>query len=426
MSPEAHRAEVEQTIRYARRKRFVVNVYLEDWSNGVRDSFDYVFAMVQLLRELRVARIYLPDTLGIFSPKDVTRYVGLMTETWPNLDFEYHGHNDYGLATANCLAAVRAGARGVHTSVNGMGERAGNSSLAEVVTAIHDHSELRTGLNESRLIAVSRMVETFSGKDVAANAPIVGRDVFTQTAGIHADGDAKGDLYHSPLAHTRFGRARRYALGKLSGKASLDHNLAQLGIELPAADREVVLKRIIELGDKKHVVSPEDLPYIIADVLKTPADQMLRVESYRVSVASDELPIAEVTLTYRGDVEKADASGDGGYDAFMNALKKAAARFDLQIPKLDDFKVRIPPGGRTGALVETQITWRREIASSGRRKPETETFSTIGVDSDQMASAVIATEKMLNKMAAISARNGRGKRATRPAKGARRPAGGKK
>jgi D-citramalate synthase len=422
LSPEEHRAGITETIRYARRKRFVVNVYLEDWSNGVRDSFDYVFTLVQLLRELRVARIYLPDTLGIFSPVDVGRYMGLMTETWPNLDFEYHGHNDYGLATANCLAAVRAGARGVHTSVNAMGERAGNSSLAEVVTAIHDHSGHRTGLNEDRLIAVSRMVETFSGKDMAANAPIVGRDVFTQTAGIHADGDAKGDLYHSPLAHTRFGRARRYALGKLSGKASLDHNLAQLGIELPAADRQLVLKRIIELGDKKHVVSPEDLPYIIADVLKTPADQLLRVESWRVAVAANETPFAEVTLTYKGNVEKAEASGDGGYDAFMNALKKAAVHFDLPIPKLDDFKVRIPPGGRTGALVETQVTWRSETPTGRRGKPLVETFSTIGVDSDQMASAVIATEKMLNSIAARTAKTGRTKPTPRTARSGRRPA----
>lgn len=398
LSPEEHRSAIEKTVRYARRKRFTVNVYLEDWSSGVRDSFDYVFPLVQHLRELRVARIYLPDTLGTFSPGDVSFYLGLMTRTWPQVDFEFHGHNDYGLATANCLAAVEAGARGVHTSVNGMGERAGNSSLSEVVTALHDHTNQRTDVNESRLTALSRMVETFSGKEVAANTPITGRDVFTQTAGIHADGDAKGDLYHSRLEHGRFGRARRYALGKLSGKASLDHNLQRLGIELPTADRELVLRRIIELGDKKHVVSPEDLPYIIADVLKTPTEQMLRIHDYRVSVGHEETPAAEVTLAHEGNFEKAEASGDGGYDAFMNALKKAARAFDLEIPKLADFKVRIPPGGRTGALVETQVTWK---PAPGKTNPGPgETFTTLGVDSDQMAAAVIATEKMLNLIAA--------------------------
>ncbi|MDG2051092.1 MAG: alpha-isopropylmalate synthase regulatory domain-containing protein [Myxococcota bacterium] len=418
LAPEVHRARIEETLRYARRKRLDINVYLEDWSQGVRESFDYVFALVESLRALRVARIYLPDTLGILSPETVTRYVGLMTETWPNVDFEYHGHNDYGLAAANCLAAVKAGARGVHTSVNGMGERAGNSSLAEVVATLHDHSLYRTGVSEKKLSSISRLVSTFSGKEVAANAPIVGSDVFTQTAGIHADGDAKGDLYATRLAPARFGRSRRYALGKLSGRASLDHNLDRLGIDLPAADREVVLRRIVELGDKKHVVSPEDLPYIIADVLARPAEQMLRVTDYRVTVASGEAPQAEVTLSYQGNVEKAEASGDGGYDAFMNALKKAAKRFQLDVPMLADYRVRIPPGGRTTALVETHVSWRIEQDVAGRKKPLTETFSTLGVDSDQLGAAVIATEKMLN---AVAVRKG-GKVGKKPAKGRARSA----
>jgi D-citramalate synthase len=421
-TPEEHRADVEETVRYAKRKRLTVNVYLEDWSSGVRESFDYVFSMVQLLRELRVTRIYLPDTLGTFSPAEVERYFGLMTETWPGVDFEYHGHDDYGLATANCLAAVRAGARGVHTSVNGMGERAGNSSLAEVVTAIHDHTEHRTGVNETRLAAVSQLVETFSGKDVAANTPIVGRDVFTQTAGIHADGDAKGDLYGTELAPARFGRARRYALGKLSGKASVDHNLKALGIELSNAERDQVLARVIALGDKKHTVTPEDLPFIIADVVKTPAENIVRIEDWKVETSRSDAPRAEVSLAYRGMIEKAEATGDGGYDAFMNALKKAAKVFDLPVPRLADFRVRIPPGGRTGALVETHIAWVAESSGAkGAKGQDTETLSTIGVDSDQMAAAVIATEKMLNAIVPTS----RGKRSGRKPKRTRKSPGSK-
>jgi D-citramalate synthase len=404
LRPEEHRERISTTIRYARKKRLTVNVYLEDWSSGVHDSFDYVFAMVQELRELRVARIFLADTLGIFAPVDVTRFVGLMTATWPAVDFEYHGHNDYGLATANCLAAIQAGARGVHTSVNGMGERAGNTSLAEVVAAIHDHSDTQTGIMEHRLTALSSLVETFSGKEVSANTPIVGRDVYTQTAGIHADGDAKGNLYATRLAPNRFGGARRYALGKLSGKASLDHNLADLGIDLPNAHRDLVLERIVELGDRKHIVTPEDLPYLIADVLKTPDDQLVKIDSYRVDVASGEPPKAEVALAYRGIVEKAEASGDGGYDAFMNALKKAAGALSIDVPILADYRVRIPPGGRTGALVETTVTWLVEKSGPSGRQETGSTFSTLGVDSDQLAAAIIATEKMLN--AVVTRRNG--------------------
>jgi D-citramalate synthase len=380
------------------RKRIKLNAYLEDWSNGVRASFDYVFEMVRLLKQVGVERIYLADTLGVFSPAEVERYVGLMTTTWPDVVFEFHAHNDYGLANANCLAAVSAGAIGIHTSVNGMGERTGNTRLAEIVATLHDHTTYRTGVDESRLSSVSRLVETFSGKDVAANAPIVGRDVYTQTAGIHADGDAKGDLYASRLMPARFGGRRKYALGKLSGKASLDHNLKSLGIVLAPENRELVLQRIIELGDKKHTVQVEDLPSIIADVLKTPGSQRVQIRDYRVTVETEAPPRAEVTLAYKRRTAKASGSGDGGYDALMTALRKAAKKLGLEVARLADYRVRIPPGGRTNALVETVITWRPE----GRGA---ETFATLGVDPDQLAAAVIATEKMLNVLAARGARD---------------------
>jgi D-citramalate synthase len=392
MTPEKHRKWIGATLAYARKRRVRTSVYLEDWSSGVRESFDYVFSMMQMLGEHRVDRVYLADTLGVLSPKGVERYVGLMTSTWPDVHFEFHSHNDYGLATANCLAAVTAGARGLHTSVNGMGERAGNSRLAEVVAALHDHGPWATGVEESRLVAVSRLVEMFSGKDVGANPPIVGRDVFTHPAGIHADGDAKGELYTTVLAPGRFGRKRRFALGKLSGKASLAQNLQQLGIELNEQDRVLVLQRIVELGDKKHAVVPEDLRFIIADVLKTPADHMLRVESYHVTVGNEDHPRASVRVAYRKKHSVAESTGDGGYDAFMNALKKAVKKFGIEVPRLQDFRVRIPPGGRTSALVECVITWRSDDTEEG--------FSTLGVDSDQIAAAVIATEKMLNVVAA--------------------------
>ena len=387
-TPEKHFKELAETIRYARHRGLTVNVFLEDWSSGVRDSFDYVFAHVSNLSGLGVKRVFLPDTLGILNPSDTERYVGLMTRTWPDVTFEYHAHNDYGLATANCLAAVEAGARGLHTSVNGMGERSGNSRLAEVVASLHDLTQQRTRINEKKLTAVSELVATFSGKPIADNTPVVGRDVFTQTAGIHADGDTKANLYANTLLPGRFGRRRHYALGKMAGKASLDQNLKALGIKLLPENRDLVLQRIIELGDKKHSVTPEDLPMIIADVLKTPKDQLVRIESYEIHSRNDDLPSAKLCLSYQGKRVETSSTGDGGYDAFMQALAKATRKLGLKLPTLIDYKVRIPPGGKSGAIVETLITWRQ----GARSRP----FSTLAVDSDQVAAAVIATEKMLN------------------------------
>jgi D-citramalate synthase len=391
MTPDEHISRIAETVTYARKNDVRVGVYLEDWSNGVRDSFEYVTSIMNAIQELEVERVYLADTLGVLAPDDVRNFISIMVVTWVDMCFEFHGHNDYGLATANTMAAIQAGAGGVHVSVNGLGERAGNTSLAEIVAAISDHTNCTTGVNESRLAMISSLVETFSGKKVSANAPILGNDVFTQTAGVHADGDAKGDLYATRLAPQRFGRERRYALGKLSGKASLDHNLKRLGITLSAKNRQKVLDRIIELGDKKHTVVPEDLLMIIADVLKTPTEHVVRIESYRISVASEGEPQASVSVSFRGKNSEASASGDGGYDAFMRALKEAVSQHGITVPQLTDYRVRIPPGGRTEALVETLISWSDDA--------EGHSFSTVGVDSDQTAAAVIATEKMLNIIA---------------------------
>ena len=398
MTPGQHVRRIVDTVKHARERDVRVNVYLEDWSNGIRHGFDYVRRLVDGLQGLDVERVLLADTLGILSPDDVRRFVSLMTVTWPNTTFDFHGHNDYGLATANAIAAIQSGAAGIHTSVNGLGERAGNTSLAEIVTVIADHTEFRTDINESRLAAVSELVETFSGKNISANTPILGADVFTQTAGIHADGDAKGDLYATRLAPQRFGRERRYALGKLSGKASLDHNLSQLGIRLSDANRKKVLDRIIELGDRKHTVVPEDLLMIIADVLKTPAEHLVRIKRYKIDVASDSPPSASVSVSFKGRTSEASGTGDGGYDAFMKALAEAVSPHGIDMPQLADYRVRIPPGGRTEALVETLIQWSDR--SNGRQ------FSTVGVDTDQTAAAVIATEKMLNIIAHERARDG--------------------
>lgn len=399
-TPSEHFERIIETVGYAREEELTVNVYLEDWSNGVRDNFEYVSGLMDALQRLGIGRVLLADTLGVLSPDEVRRLVSIMTVTWSQIPFDFHGHNDYGLATANAIAAIQSGAQGIHTSVNGLGERAGNTSLAEIVTAITDHTTCETGVNEDRLAGISSLVEIFSGKNISENTPILGNDVFTQTAGIHADGDAKGNLYATRLAPDRFGRERSYALGKLSGKASLDHNLRKLGIDLSEANRNKVLDRIIELGDKKHNVVPEDLLMIIAGVLKTPAEHVVKIDRYVINVASDKPPEATVAVSFRGETAEAKGTGDGGYDAFMNALKEAVMHHGIEVPQLADYRVRIPPGGRTEALVETLIRW-------GDSTPE-DTFTTVGVDSDQTTAAVIATEKMLNIVVHEAARVKRG------------------
>jgi D-citramalate synthase len=330
----------------------------------------------------------LPDTLGVLTPHEMEVFISEIVLRYPNTHFDFHAHNDYDLGTANVLQALRAGVRGIHLTVNGMGERAGNAPLASAIAVINDFMpNIRTSVHEKSLYSVSKIVETFSGVRIPMNKPVVGENVFTQTAGIHADGDKKNKLYFNDLMPERFGRQRLYALGKTSGKANIENNLHQLGIQLNDADLKKVTERIIELGDKKEVLTQADLPYIISDILNSnKAEEKVVIENYVLTHSKDLNPSVTLRIAIESEVFEEHSQGDGQYDAFMNALKKIYKKKKQELPALLDYSVRIPPGGKSDALCETIITW----------KYNNKEFKTRGLDSDQTVSAIKATQKMLN------------------------------
>ena len=385
---EQHVADIRQSLAYARELGIGVNVYLEDWSNGMKHSPDYVFAFMDALKDEPIDRFMLPDTLGILNPLDLLGYMRKMVKRYPGLRFDFHAHNDYDLAISNVLAAVLAGCRGIHTAVNGLGERAGNAPLASVQAILKDHFNAETGIDESQLYPLSRMVASYSGISIPSNAPITGESVFTQVAGVHADGDNKSGLYCNALLPERFGRRREYALGKNSGKANILRNLEELGLELRPDEARRVTRRIIELGDRKELVTQEDLPYIVADVLKHDApDDRVKLVSYVVTTANGLRPCASLRISIDGTEYEASAAGDGQYDAFMRGLHKIyERRLGRKLPKLTNYAVTIPPGGRTDAFVQTVITWEGD----GKE------FRTRGLDADQTDAAIQATIRMLN------------------------------
>ncbi len=306
--------------------------------------------------------------------------------TYPEVEFDFHAHNDYDLAIANVFHAIKAGIRCVHTTVNGLGERAGNAPLSSVIATIKDHLKMETNVNESQLNKVSKLVESFSGIRIPTNKPLIGEFVFTQCSGIHADGDNKNNLYFNELLPERFGRTRQYALGKTSGKANIKKNLEDLGIELDAESLKKVTNRIIELGDKKETVSVEDLPYIVADVMENDTfEQKIKVINYSVSHTMGLRPVASVSIEIEGKYYEQNSDGDGQYDAFVRALQKIYKKLGKNFPKLIDYTVTIPPGGRTDALVEAIITWKNQRE-----------FRTKGLDPDQNTAAMKATIRMLN------------------------------
>ena len=186
---QEHVEDIKQTIKKAKEVGLKINLYLEDWSNGIQYSPQYVFHLMDALKNEAVERFMLPDTLGILNPLQTLKFCRAMRRRYPDLRFDFHAHNDYDLATANTFAATLTGIQGVHCTVNGLGERAGNAPLTSVVAVLHDHVKATTGITENMVNKVSRIVESYSGIRVAANKPIIGESVFTQCAGVHADGD---------------------------------------------------------------------------------------------------------------------------------------------------------------------------------------------------------------------------------------------
>ena len=387
-SPEEHIEDIVREVKYARSKGITVNLYLEDWSNGMKESPFYVYQLMDALCDVGIRRFMLPDTLGIMNPLQCIEYFRKMLKRYSDTHFDFHAHNDYDLAVSNSLAAVLSGAKGLHVTVNGLGERCGNAPLSSVQVILKDQFNARTNIREDKLNDISRLVESYSGIAVAPNQPIIGDNVFTQVAGVHADGDKKDNLYCNALVPERFGRRREYALGKNSGKANIAKNLEELGLELTPEQTRRVTQRITELGDKKEIVTQEDLPFIVSDVLKHDApEDKVKLVSYVVSTAYGLKPGANVKVEINGKEYEASATGDGQYDAFVKSLRYIYKTYlDRSFPVLQNYAVTIPPGGRTDALVQTVITWN----DNGK------ILRTRGLDADQTEAAIKATFKMLN------------------------------
>ena len=388
-TPDEHIRDIRQTVDDAHQRGISVNLYLEDWSDGMQDSPEYVYQLMDALVDSGIRRFMLPDTLGIMNPLQCIEYFRKMVKRYPDTHFDFHAHNDYDLAVSNSLAAVLSGARGLHVTVNGLGERCGNAPLSSVQAILKDQFHAKTSIREDKLNDISRLVESYSGIAVAPNQPIIGDNVFTQVAGVHADGDTKGCLYHNALIPERFGRRREYAMGKTSGRANIARNLEELGLELTPEQTRRVTQRITELGDKKEIVTQEDLPFIVSDVLKHDApEDRVKLVSYVVSTAYGLKPGANVKVEINGQQYEAAATGDGQYDAFVKALRYIYKKYlDRTFPLLQNYQVSIPPGGRTDALVQTVITWGD---ADGRL------LRTRGLDADQTEAAIKATFKMLN------------------------------
>lgn len=327
MEPEDVLAQAIGAVKTARDLIDDVEFSLEDAS---RTDFDFMCRVTEAVIAAGARTINLPDTVGYSAPGEYGSMIKRLMNSVPNADkaiFSVHCHNDLGLAVANSLSAVQSGARQVECTINGLGERAGNASLEELVMAIRTRQDLypvETMIDPSHIVPISRLVSSITGFPVQPNKAIVGANAFAHESGIHQDGILKmRETYEIMKAEDVGWSTNKLSLGKLSGRAALAARLEDLGITFDSKeDFNQAFRRFKDLADKKREIFDEDLQALVSDVHMGTEDEALTLVELEVLSKSGQLPHAKLTIRYQDQNHEAEASGDGAVDAIFNAIEK--------------------------------------------------------------------------------------------------------
>jgi 2-isopropylmalate synthase len=316
---------IHETVTHAR--NLCDNV---QWSpmDATRTEHDYLCRTVEIAIKAGATTINIPDTVGYTAPRESADLIRMLLERVPGADsiiFATHCHNDLGMATANSLAAVEAGARQIECTINGLGERAGNTALEEVVMALKVRNDImpyQTGVDTKKIMAISRRVATVSGFAVQFNKAIVGKNAFAHESGIHQDGMLKNRETFEVMRPEDVGLSgTSLPLGKHSGRAALRAKLKDLGYDMADNQLNDAFVRFKALADRKKEVFDDDLIALIQDSATTHAHDTLQVKRLRVVCGTDGPQEAELTLSIEGVDHSIDATGDGPVDAAFNAVK---------------------------------------------------------------------------------------------------------
>jgi len=386
-------------VRYA--KRFVEDVqyYAED--AGRADPY-YLYRVLEAVISAGATVVNIPDTTGYTSPDEFGTLIRGIAENVPNVHratISVHCHNDLGLATANTLAGVRNGARQVEVTVNGIGERAGNCSLEEVVMAIrtrHDLFGLETGINAQRIYPVSRLVSQLTGIQVQPNKAIVGSNAFAHSSGIHQDGVLKErTTYEIIHPHDVGVPDSEIVLSARSGRAGLRHRLAELGYTLDEEQFEKVYQRFLRVADKKKTVDTRDLEAIVADEVQVFFEETYHLEQIQVSCGNQSIPTATVRIQGSNGQVYCDADhGAGPVDAVYRAINRVIGEPN----ELIEFSIQaVTEGIDAVGRVTIRIQADDPVKENG---VERRVFSGHGADTDIVVASAKAYMFALNRLIA--------------------------
>ena len=327
MQPDQVLDQAIAAVKLARDLIDDVEFSLEDAS---RTEFDFMCRITEAVIDAGAQTINLPDTVGYTDPGEYGDMIQRLLNTVPNADkaiFSVHCHNDLGLAVANSLAAVKAGARQVECTINGLGERAGNASLEEIVMAIRTRKDIfpvQTRIDTTQIVPTSRLVSSVTGFPVQPNKAIVGANAFAHESGIHQDGILKfRETYEIMKAEDVGWSTNKLSLGKLSGRAAFASRLEELGISFEDKDEfNKAFARFKDLADKKREIFDEDLQALVSDVQIGAENDAITVKDLEVLSKTGQLPTAKISIRYKDKDHRAEASGDGAVDAIFNAIEK--------------------------------------------------------------------------------------------------------
>ncbi|MBA3904325.1 MAG: 2-isopropylmalate synthase, partial [Rhodocyclaceae bacterium] len=320
MAPEDVIVAATNAVRFARNGIDDVEFSCED---AGRSELDFLCRIIEAVIKEGAKVINIPDTVGYNVPEQFAERIRLLRERIPNSDkvtWSVHCHNDLGLAVANSLAAVIAGARQVECTINGLGERAGNAALEEIAMAVRTRQDVfpcDTRIDTTQIVAASKMVSGITGFPVQPNKAIVGANAFAHESGIHQDGVLKHrETYEIMRAEDVGWNANKLVLGKHSGRTALKARLKELGIEVESEQvLNAAFARFKELADKKHEIFDEDLHALMSEEVVTPEQEHFKLVSLRVCSETGETPHARLTLSVGGTERSAEADGSGPVDA---------------------------------------------------------------------------------------------------------------
>ena len=327
MEPDQVLEQAVAAVKLARNLIDDVEFSLEDAS---RTEFEFMCRITEAAINAGAKTINLPDTVGYTDPSEYGEMIQRLLCSLPNADqaiFSVHCHNDLGLAVANSLAAVKAGARQVECTINGLGERAGNASLEELVMAIRTRKDIfpvQTNIDTTQILPTSRLVSSVTGFPVQPNKAIVGANAFAHESGIHQDGILKfRETYEIMKAEDVGWSTNKLSLGKLSGRAAFASRLEELGISFDNKDDfNQAFARFKDLADKKREIFDEDLQALVSDVQMGAEDDAITIKNLEVLSKTGQLPTAKICIRYQEKDHQSEASGDGAVDAIFNAIEK--------------------------------------------------------------------------------------------------------